>query len=439
MARPEPASPLVLTDTLLVTQDPARRVFVGDLRIEGGKFSYVGPKAPREGATVVDCHGFAAVPGFVNSHTHVAMNLLRGIADDRELAGFLETLFAVDARRTEGDVEAGARAGIAEMLLSGTTSFLDLYYFEDAIARAVESLGIRGFLGWAVLDPELTTQKGVPVDNARAFIERWKDHPRVSPLVAPQGVYVCGKETWLRSREVAEAAGTLVHYHLSETRKEVNEHETKTGRRPVLWLEEIGFLGPRSVAAHAVWLTGEEIELLASRGVGIAHCPSSNLKLASGGVAPVVELRAAGATVGLGTDSVASNNSLSMLREMHFAGLVQKNQRWDASVLSAQELLDFATIDGARILGRSKDLGSLEMGKQADFSLFRLDHPTLFPARPEAIVSHLAYSASEEAVDSVYVAGVAVVRDRRLTRGDWWKIRTEGEAAAETLWSARPK
>ncbi len=439
MARPEPASPLVLTDTLLVTQDPARRVLVGDLRIEGGRFSHVGPGASREGATVVDGHGLAVVPGFVNAHTHVAMAPLRGIADDRELAGFLETLFAVDARRTEADVEAGARVGIAEMLLSGTTSFLDLYYFEDAVARAVESLGIRGFLGWAVLDPELTTQKGVPVDNARAFIGRWKDHPRVSPLVAPQGVYVCGKETWLRSREVADAAGTLVHYHLSETRKEVHEHQTKTGRRPVLWLEEIGFLGPHSVAAHAVWLTGKEIELLAGRGVGIAHCPSSNLKLASGGVAPIVELRAAGATVGLGTDSVASNNSLSILREMHLAGLVQKNQRWDATALSAQELLDFATVDGARILGRATDLGSLEVGKQADFSLFRLDHPSLFPARPEAIVSHLAYSASTEAIDAVYVAGVPVVRHRSLTRGDWWKIRTEGEAAAETLWSARPK
>jgi len=207
----------------------------------------------------------------------------------------------------------------------------------------------------------------------------------------------------------------------------------------VVWLDEIGFLGPRSVAAHAVWLTGEEIETLARQRVGIAHCASSNLKLASGGVAPVVELRAAGATVGLGTDSVASNNSLSMLREMHLAGLVQKNQRWDATVLSAQELLDMATVDGAHLLGRGEDLGSLEVGKQADFSLFRLDHPTLLPARPEAIVSHLAYSASEEAIDSVYVGGVPVVRRRALTHGDWNAIRKEGETAADALWSSRPK
>jgi len=435
-ARGAPRS-TVFRGALLVTQDPQRRVFRGDLRLEGGQITHVGATAP-SAEEEVDAREFAIVPGFINTHTHVAMNPLRGIADDRELAGFLEVLFAVDARRTEGDVEAGARAGIAEMLLSGTTSFLDLYYLEDAIARAVESLGIRGFLGWAVLDPELTTQKGVPTENARAFLGRWHGHPLVTPLVAPQGVYVCKKETWLRAREVADEGGSLLHYHLSETRREVHEHQSKTGRRPVVWLEEIGVLGPRSVAAHAVWLTGEEIHLLARRKVGIAHCPSSNLKLASGGVAPVVELREAGAIVGLGTDSVASNNSLSMLREMHIAGLVQKNQRWDATVLPAQQLLDMATLDGARILGRESDLGSLEVGKQGDLSLVRLDHPTVLPARPEAIVSHLAYSASEEAIDSVYVAGAPVVRHRALTRGDWSSIRREGEAAADSLWSARP-
>jgi len=428
--------PLVVTNALLITQDAGRRVLRGDLRIENGRFTHVGPAAPREGATIVDGDAFAAVPGFINAHTHVAMAPLRGIADDRELSGFLETLFAVDARRTEADVEAGARAGVAEMMLSGSTSFLDLYYFEDAVARAVDSLGIRGFLGWAVLDPDLTTQKGVPLENARGFISRWKHHARVQPLVAPQGVYVCGRETWLGAKELAESTGTLCHFHLSETRREVHEHEAKTGRRPVVWLEEIGFLGPRNVAAHAVWLTGQEIDLIARRSVGVAHCPSSNAKLASGGVAPVVELRAAGAVVGLGTDSVASNNSLSMLREMHVAGLVQKNQRWDATALSSQVLLDLATREGARLLGRD-DLGSLEPGKRADFSLVRLDHPKMVPARPEAIVSHLAYSAAEEAIDSVYVDGQPVVRHRALVRADWSEIRAGAEAAADSLWAAR--
>ncbi len=198
-------------------------------------------------------------------------------------------------------------------------------------------------------------------------------------------------------------------------------------------------MGPRQVAAHAVWLTGQEIRRLAERHVAVAHCAASNLKLASGGVAPVVELRAAGATVGIGTDSVASNNSLSVLREIHLAGLVQKNHRWDAAALSAQELLDLATIEGARALGAAEELGSIEVGKRADFSLFRLDHPTLVPARPEALVSHLAYAANDEAIDSVYVDGRPVVRGRRLVHGDWPTIRREVEAVADGLWAARPK
>ena len=432
-----PTDPVVVSDALIVTQDPQRRVVRGDVRVEDGRFVHVGPGAGREGATVVDGHRFALVPGFVNAHTHVAMTPLRGIADDVELAGFLEVLFRVDAHRTEPDVEAGARAGIAEMLLGGTTSFLDLYYFQDATARAVEALGARGFLGWAVLDDDKTTQRGSPIANAAGFLDRWKGHRTVQPLVAPQGVYVCGAETWLRSRELAERHGTLLHYHLSETRREVHEHEARTGMRPVLWLEQIGLLGPGQVAAHAVWLTGEEIGLLARRRVGVAHCAGSNLKLAGGGVAPVVELRAAGGTVGLGTDSVVSNNSASMLREMHLAGLVQKNQRWDATALSAQELLDLATIEGAKLLGQGASLGSIEVGKLADFSLVDLRHPSLVPARPETIVSHLAYAMSDEAVDSVYVDGRPVVLARRLQRGEWDRIREDAEAASRGLWARR--
>ncbi len=435
MPSPGTPAPQVFADALVVTQDPQRRVLRADVRVEGGRFVHVGPRAPREGAEVVDAHGYAVVPGFVNAHTHVAMGLLRGIADDVDLGGFLDALFRVDARRTEADVEVGARAGIAEMLLGGTTSFLDLYYFEDAVARATEALGARGFLGWAVLDADKTTQHGVPLENAAAFLGRWAGHRSVEPLVAPQGVYVCSKETWLGARELAERRRCLVHYHLSETRREVHEHEARTGRRPAAWLEEIGFLGPGQVAAHAVWLTGEEIATLGRRKVGIAHCASSNLKLASGGVAPVIELRAAGAVVGLGTDSVASNNSVSMLREMHLAGLVQKNQRWDASVLTAQELLDLATVEGARLLGRAADLGSIEVGKRADFLLIRLDHPSVLPARPGTIVSHLAYAMSDEAIDSVFVDGRPVVRGRRLLTADWTRLREEAERASETLWT----
>jgi 5-methylthioadenosine/S-adenosylhomocysteine deaminase len=432
-----PAGSTLFRGALLVTQDVHRRVFRGDLRIEDGRITDVGDLRGFSAETVVEAKDLALVPGFINTHTHVAMSPLRGIADDRDLGQFLEKLFALDAKRTEADLEVGAKLGIAEMLLSGTTSFLDLYYGEDSVARAVERLGIRGFLGWAVLDPELTTQMGKPLDNARSFIGRWQGNALVTPLVAPQGVYVCNADTWTGARDIAREMGTLVHCHLSETRREVHEHEAKYGMRPPAWLEKIGVLGPGFIAAHGVWLTLQECQLLARSGVGIAHCPSSNMKLATGGVCPVKELTEAGAVVGLGTDSVASNNSLSMLREMHMAGLLQKHHRWEAGILPAQTLLDMATIHGAKLLRREGDLGSLEVGKRADLVAYRLDHPTLCPARPEAIVSHLAYAASEEAVDSVYVGGRAVVRHRALVGQPWSEIRAEAETATDRLWQVQ--
>ncbi|HKS59807.1 MAG TPA: amidohydrolase family protein [Thermoplasmata archaeon] len=432
----KPPRSIRFRDALLLTQDASRTIRRGDLTVVDGKIEAVGPSRTAVEETI-DARGCALLPGFVNAHTHVAMSLLRGFADDRDLGGFLERLFAVDARRTPADIEAGAAAGIAEMLLGGTTSFLDLYYGEEAVARAVERLGVRGFLGWAVLDPELTTQKGKPLENARSFIRSWKRHPLVTPLVAPQGVYVCNEETWLGARALAQEEATFCHYHLSETRREVHELEAKTGLRPPLWLEKIGFLAAGDVAAHGVWLTQREVDTLGKHRVGVVHCPSSNLKLATGGVCPVPELRNSGVVVGLGTDSNASNNALSMLREMREAGLMQKQHRWDASVLPAGTLFDMATIEGARLLGREKELGSLEAGKQADLVLLRLDHPTLVPARPENIVSHLAYSASEEAIDSVFVRGEKVVEHRNLVRAPWDEIRNAAERAAETFWSPR--
>lgn len=425
---------------LIVTQDKERRVLRGDLILRGQRVEAVGVRL-REGADEeVDARGFLLAPGLINAHTHVANALLRGLADDLDFPHFLERMFAVDARRVEKDIELGALLGGAEMLLSGTTSFLDLYYGEDAVARACGRLGIRGFLGWAVLDPDKTTQKGVPVENARGFIGRWKGDRWASPLVAPQGVYACGEETWRKARELALNEGTLLHYHLSETRGEVVEHERRTGVRPAIWLRERGLLGPRQVAAHGVWLTTEEIRVLGESRIAVTHCPGSNTKLASGGggVCPVPELRAAGSPVALGTDSSTTNNGLSLLREMHLAALLQKHARHDPTVLPAQEVLDLATREGARALGREGDLGQLAPGFRADVVLYDLSHPSLTTTRPDQAVSSLVYGAPEGAVHSVYVDGEAVVRDHGLVRVPWAAVQGEVEEASRVLMAGSP-
>jgi len=420
---------------LIVTQDEERRVLRGDLIVKGSRVEAVGPRL-REGADEeVDARGFLLAPGLVNAHTHVANALLRGLADDLDFPHFLERMFAVDARRGEQDIELGALLGGAEMLLSGTTSFLDLYYGQDAVARACGRLGIRGFLGWAVLDPDKTTQQGVPVENARGFIHRWKRDRWVTPLVAPQGVYVCEEDTWRSARDLATAEGTLLHYHLSETRREVVEHERRTGKRPVIWLRDQGLLGPGQVAAHGVWLTTEEIRTLGGSRVAVTHCPGSNTKLASGGgsVCPVPELRSAGSPVALGTDSSTTNNGLSLLREMHLAALLQKHARHDPTVLPAQEVLDMATREGARALGREGDLGQLAAGFRADLVVYDLSHPSLSTTRPEQAVSCLVYGAPEGAVRSVYVDGEPVVRDRALVRLPWAEVREGMDEASRRL------
>ncbi|MDE1838030.1 MAG: amidohydrolase family protein [Euryarchaeota archaeon] len=428
-------SSTALRGALLVTQDDERKVFRGDVLLRDGTIEQVAPAIKGKADHELDAHRYLIAPGFVNTHTHIANALLKGTADDRGFFQFLETMFAVDAKRTEEDIEAGALLGAAEMLLGGTTGFLDMYYGEDAVARACERIGIRGFLGWVVLDPEITTQKGVPVENAAHFITRWKKHERVSPLVSLQGVYACKDDTWLKAKELAEREKVLLHYHLSETRGEVQENEKKRGKRPPEWLDSLGFLGRHQVAAHGVWLTTREIELLARKGVAVAHCPSSNMKLASGGggICPVTELRAAGATVAMATDSSSSNNGLSMLREMHLAALAHKQQRHDPESLPAPVVLDMATRDAAKALGRERDLGQLAPGYKADLVLYDLSHPSLLPTRVENAVSNLVYSAQDDAVHTVYVQGEKVVEARRLLKLDWEKEAPNIERIASAL------
>jgi 5-methylthioadenosine/S-adenosylhomocysteine deaminase len=417
---------------LVVTQNWKREVLKGDVLIENGKIASVGHAKARPDE-VVDASGCVVMPGLINCHTHVAMSLMRSIADDVKLDKFLDKTFAIDAKRTPEDVAVGATLGCLEMARSGTTTFVDMYYSEDAIAKSVEEVGLRGYLGWTVLDEKFTTQKGKPIKNCEDFIRSHKGKPLIKPLVALQGVYVCSDETLMEGKELAAKEKTFCHYHLSETRLEVYEFQKLKGKRPVEHLAEIGFLSKGDLAAHSVWLTINEVRALARAEVNVAHCPTSNMKLASGGVAPLPEMFHEGVNVSLGTDGCSSNNTLDMFLEMKFASLMHKAHRWDAAVLPAQKCLDMATVDAAKCIGADKELGSIEPGKKADLIILDCAVPSMVPTRPDNVVANLVYASPSHAVRDSIVDGEFVLRDRKIVNLDEKKFLEKADVAADQL------
>jgi 5-methylthioadenosine/S-adenosylhomocysteine deaminase len=397
----------------VVTQNATREVVEADVLIEDSRIAKVG-RVRDSADEVIDARGDIVMPGLVNAHTHVAMAVMKGIADDLPFGDFLDKVFAVDARRQDRDIDAGARLGCMEMIRSGTTTFVDMYYSEDVIARTVEDSGLRGVLCWAVLDQQFTTQKGVPLDNCKRFHAAHKGRRRILPGIGLQGVYVCSQETFLAAREFALQNDLLLHFHLSETRKEVYDHKDKTGKRPAEWLAEIGFLGPQCLAAHAAWLTINEVKALARAKASIATCPVSNMKLATGGVAPVPEMLTEGVNVSLGTDGSTTNNSLDMFGEMKALALLQKSSRWDPTVVRAQQALDFATCGGARAVGLGGALGSIEVGKLADLVILDGRSPNLRPMSRTNIVANIVYAGNPGDVKTTICDGNVLMRDKEL-------------------------
>ncbi len=426
---------LLLKDGLVVTQDAERRIVRGNVLIEGERIAAVGGPA-KEADEVIDCAGCAILPGLINLHQHAANTLLRGLADDVALEDMLRKSFAIDAKLTRRDVQIGALLGCLEMIRTGTTSFQDLVYWEDEVARAVRESGMRGFLSWVTLDSAFTTQHGDPVKNAEAFVSKHLGDPLVTPSVGVQGVYAASEETFLRAKEVATRHGVRLHAHLSETRKEVYDHVAKTGVRPAEWLGKIGFLGPELNVAHAVWLTLNEVRLLAHEGVSVAHCPVSNMKLALGGVAPVPEMLQEGIAVGLGTDSALSNNSADLFSEMKTASLLHKASRWDARVLPAQKVVDLVTVDAAQALGIRGRLGSVVPGKLADLAVVSLRRPHTTPFYPANVISHLAYSSRGSDVQTTIVGGQVLMAGGVVRTVDEPEVLERAQETARELFEA---
>jgi len=393
---------ILIKDSWIVTQNPKREIIKGDVYIEDSFISEVG-RINVEAEFVIDGRHRIVIPGLINTHTHIGMTDLRGIADDVDLEDFLSIIWKEEAKRGNKEIYEGAKLGIEEMLRTGTTTFVDMYSDEDVIARAVKEMGIRAFLGWAVVDEDITTQEGNPINNAENFIKDFRNDELITPLIAPHAIYTCSEETLLKSKEIAEKYNTLITIHISETRKEVYDHRKKTGMRPVEWLHKIGFLNSRIIAAHLVWITLNEIKILSQNKVKASHNPISNMKLANGGAMPLLEMLQNNITITLGTDSTVSNNNLDMFEVMKFAALLHKNERWDTKATNAQMILDFATVNAAKALGLNT--GSIEAGKLADIVVLNAKEPNARPLYKDRIVSHIVYSLSGLNVDYTIING----------------------------------
>ena len=434
--RPSADAPPMITairNAWIVTQDPRRRVLRGDVVVDGERIVSVGPAYDGTADRVIDATGDIVMPGMVNTHTHIAMSVMKGVVDDLLFPDFLDKTFRIDSDRTDDDLDLGTRLGCMEMMRGGTTTFMDLYYSEDVIARATMDAGIRGVLCWCVLDEDKTTQKGSPLANCRRFIETHSDMRKIVPGVGLQGVYVCGEETCVGARALSDEKGAPMNFHLSETRGEVNEHKRLTGMRPAEWLSSIGALSSRGVSAHSAWLTLREVRLMADAGMSVSCCPASNMKLATGGVAPVPEFQAYGVNVSVGTDGSTTNNTLDMFSEMRLLGLLQKSSRWDATVTPAQDLLDFATINGAKAVGMADSIGSIEPGKYADIVILDGKAPNLRPLLPENMISNIVYSGNSLNVRTVMCQGDIVVDDSRIVTLDTEDVLLRSEDAWRAL------
>jgi 5-methylthioadenosine/S-adenosylhomocysteine deaminase len=411
---------LLVTGGTVVTFDPWGTVIAdGAVAVVEDRIAAVGPatevEASYPAAERIDARGGLILPGLINAHTHAPMVLFRGLVDDLELMEWLEDyIFPAEAEHVDEEfVRWGTRLACLEMLRGGITTFVDMYYFDDTIAEEAEGCGMRAVVGETLIDfpaPDNKTWEEAIV-YTRRFVERWRGHPRITPAVAPHSAYTVSAEHLVEAYRLAEELDVPLLTHLAEDRAEIEHVRERTGRTSIDYLDELGVLDERLVAAHVVWPSASEIELLAARGVGVVHCPQSNMKVAAG-VAPVPAMIEAGVVVGIGTDGAGANNDLNLWEEVDTAAKLHKVTSGDPTVLDARQALAMATIDGARALGLADEIGSLEVGKRADLIVVAADGFHQQPQRPEENpYSLLVYSTKAADVRTVVVDGRVVVRD----------------------------
>lgn len=426
---------LILNGCVLIMDASAHRIDHGGIAVRDGYITAVGPvdeiRSCFNSPKVLDATGCVVLPGLVNGHTHAAMTLFRGLADDLPLMEWLENhIFPAESRLTEESVYWGTMLACAEMILSGTTTFCDMYLFEHKVAKAAKEAGMRALVGEVLYD--FPSPCYGPVENGlrhtQSLIDRWRDDPLIQVAVEPHALYTCSPPLLQKCHEIALKNEVPLVIHLAENDPEVQAVMEKYGKRPVRHLADLGLLCPTLIADHCVALNDDDISLIALNGVKVVHNPESNMKLASG-IAPVPRLLHEGVTVALGTDGCASNNNLDMFGEMDTCAKLHKVATMNPTVLPAHTVLQMATRNGADALGWGGLLGKIAPGMLADLIVVDFSKPHLTPAYNPA--SHLVYAAGAADVRTSIIGGRIVMEDRKLLTLDLEKIFAHVRECAE--------
>ena len=407
---------IIFNARILTMNEEMEIIKNGSILIEKNCIKEIRPgKIEMPDAEYFDAEGMIVMPGFVNTHTHVPMTMLRGYADDLPLHTWLnDHIFPAEARMvTPENVVIATRLAFIEMIKSGTTCFNDMYFFEDIIAAEARKAGIRAVVGESLIDFPTPSFRTLDEGIARceSLVQQWYGHELIHPTVCAHSPYTCSKQTLRKAKDITEKYNIPLHIHVAETRQEVEDITTRTGLSPAAYLYSIGLLDRNVIAAHSVWLNPNDIELYARTGTSIAHCPKSNLKLASG-IADTDAYLKAGINVGIGTDGTASNNTLDMVEETRFAALLPKGVHYNPEAVSAKTALRMSTINGAKALGLNHLTGSLEPGKRADLIVVHADASNMIPMYDE--YSAIGYAANSKNIRSSMVNGKWIMLNREV-------------------------
>lgn len=419
----------------IVTQNTDREVLENkDIRIKDGKIIEIGDLKASPGEEAIDCSNKVVMPGLINAHTHASMSLLRGISDNKKLEEWLhEDIFPAEEIMEKDDIYTGALLASVEMLQTGTTCFNDMYERPDQVVKAVEETGIRAVISRGLFDWD--EQGGKRIKEAKEAVIKYSDHDLVTPGIAPHAVYTCSLELLKEMKDFSEDHEVPYHIHVSETEKENRDLEAEKGLSPTQYLNEHGLLDSSAVAAHAAWLSDEDKDFFAEKEANVAHNPAANLKLGSG-IADIPDLIERGVNVALGTDGPASNNNFNLFEEMKTASLVHKLE--SPEKINEQEVLDMATINGAKALGLEDEIGSIEEGKKADLLVLDLNSTELSPYYgKQGLISNIVFSFTGRP-EKVFVDGELVAENGKLdgidqkallerVQGKMQKFRDAGE------------